>query len=62
MVLDDGNELRHHGETITSVLDRWAFDLWGITAGQLDSEAGLTRTRAWFDAVRNTYRQRPVTR
>jgi len=52
LVLGDDAELRRCGETTISALERWAFDLWGITGGQSDVEAGLPRTRAWFDSIR----------
>lgn len=49
---DDDAELQLCGETRISALERWAFDLWGLTAGQSDVDAGLQRTRAWFDSIR----------
>ncbi len=52
LVLGDDAELQRCGETTISALERWAFDLWGITRGQSDVDAGLTRTRAWFDSIR----------
>jgi hypothetical protein len=52
LVLGDDAELQQSGETTISVLERWAFDLWGITGGQSDVGAGLQRTRAWFDSIR----------
>lgn len=51
LVLGDDAELQRCGETTMSVLERWAFDLWGITGGQADVDAGLPRTRAWFDSL-----------
>lgn len=51
LVLDDDAELQRCGETTISAMDRWAFDLWGITGGQADTDAGLPRTRAWFASV-----------
>lgn len=51
LVLGD-DELERCGETPISVMERWAFDLWGITGGQSDVDAGLTRTRSWFDSIR----------
>ena len=67
LVLGDSAELRRRNETTTSALDRWAFDLWGIVGGQADTDAGLPRTRAWFEAVRAgidapANQQSPVTR
>jgi hypothetical protein len=51
LVLDDQAELQRCGETTDSALERWAYDLWGITGGQSDVDAGLQRTRAWFDSI-----------
>lgn len=52
LVLSDDTELHRCGETTISALERWAFDLWGITGGQSDVDSGLPRTRAWFDSIR----------
>lgn len=52
LILADDDELQRCGETTSSALERWAFDLWGITGGQSDVQAGLSRTRAWFDSIR----------
>lgn len=52
LVLVDNDELHRCDETPHSGLTRWAFDLWGIAGGQADTDAGLPRTRAWFDSVR----------
>ncbi|SIC45739.1 hypothetical protein [Mycobacteroides abscessus] len=52
LVLGDDAELQRSGETRISALERWAFDLWGITGGQADTDTGLRRTRAWFDSIR----------
>lgn len=52
LILDDDAELLRRGETTISGLERWAFALWGITGGQADTDAGLPRTRAWFDSIR----------
>lgn len=51
LVLSDDAELQRRGETTISALERWAYDLWGITGGQVDVDAGLPRTRAWFDSL-----------
>jgi hypothetical protein len=51
LILDNDAELQRLGETTISALERWAFDLWGITDGQADTDAGLLRTRAWFDSL-----------
>lgn len=50
LVLGDDTELQRCGETTNSALERWAFDLWGMAGGRAD--AGLPRTRAWFDSIR----------
>lgn len=52
LVLGDDDELERCGETTISALERWAFDLWGITGGQSDVDTGLQRTRAWFNSIR----------
>lgn len=52
LVLGDENELQRCGETTDSALERWAYGVWGITYGQSDVDAGLQRTRAWFDSIR----------
>lgn len=52
LVLDDEAQLPGCSETAVSALERWAFDLWGMTGGQVDTAAGLPRTRAWFHAIR----------
>lgn len=52
LILGDDAELQRRGETTISVLERWAFRLWGITGGRSDIEAGLQRTRAWFESIR----------
>ncbi|MBU9763266.1 hypothetical protein FR943_05340 [Mycobacterium sp. TNTM28] len=52
LILGDDAEIQRCGETTNSALERWAFDLWGVTGGQSDADAGLPRTRAWFDSIR----------
>lgn len=52
LILHDNAELHRCAETTTSALHRWAFDLWGINGGEADSNAGLPRTRDWFESVR----------
>lgn len=52
LLLGDDAELHHCGETTISALERWAFDLWGLTGGQSDVDSGLGRTRAWFNSIR----------
>jgi hypothetical protein len=51
LMLRDYAELQRSGETTDCALQRWAFQLWGLSDGQSDTEAGLSRTRAWFDAL-----------
>ncbi|AXN46770.1 hypothetical protein MM1218R_04858 [Mycobacterium marinum] len=51
LVLGDDAELPRCGETTSSALERRAFDLWGMTGGQADADAGLLRTRAWFESI-----------
>jgi hypothetical protein len=53
LVLQDGDEILRWGETVDSVLSRWAFDLWGIDGGQTDLDAGCPTTSAWFDSIRS---------
>ncbi len=52
LVLNDDTELQRCGETTDSALERWAYDLWGITGGQSDANAGLQRTSAWSNSIR----------
>jgi hypothetical protein len=52
LVLGDDTELQRCSETTDSALERWAYDLWGITGGQSDVDTGLQRTRAWSDSIR----------
>jgi hypothetical protein len=51
LILDDDAELQRCGETTISALERWAFDLWGITDSQADTDAGLPRTQARFGSL-----------
>jgi hypothetical protein len=60
LLLDDDAELQRSGETKLSAMERWAFDLWGMTGGQADTNAGLSRTRAWFESV-HAGTDRPLT-
>ena len=41
LILGDDAELQRCGETTISALERWAFDLWGITAGQADTDSRI---------------------
>jgi hypothetical protein len=52
LLLNDNVEITRWAETVDSALSRWAFDLWGLVAGQADLDSGLPATRAWFDSVR----------
>lgn len=48
VILADHAELAALGETEQSALERWAFDLWGLTNGQADVANGCKATRQWF--------------
>lgn len=41
-------ELAALGETVQSAWERWAFDLWGLDAGQSDVDNECEVTRQWF--------------
>ena len=47
-LLGDHDMLGELDETLQSAWARWAFDLWGLTDGQLDVDDNCTRTRRWF--------------
>jgi hypothetical protein len=51
LVLGDLDELARHGETEASALDRWAFDLWGLSVGEIEVNSGCPRTRDFFDSL-----------
>lgn len=52
-LLADHGELMTLGESLLSVWERWAFDLWGLTNGQADVDNNCECTREWFlDAAR----------
>ncbi|MFC4375202.1 hypothetical protein ACFO5K_13970 [Nocardia halotolerans] len=51
-VLGDTEVLAELAETESTVLSRYAADLFGFTKGRKDNEAGLVATQAWFDTVR----------
>lgn len=51
-MLSDDTEVQRCSETTLSALQRWDFDLWGITGDQSDVDSGLLGTRAWFDSIR----------
>jgi hypothetical protein len=40
-------------EDETTVLARWAYDLWGVRGGEVDEQNGLRRTRKWFMETRS---------
>lgn len=40
-------------EDETTVLGRWAYDLWGVRGGEVDEQNGLRRTRKWFMETRS---------
>lgn len=52
-LLDSGDVLAELNEDETSVLGRWAYDLWGLGGGKADETAGLRRTRKWFMETRS---------
>lgn len=52
-LLDSRDVLEQMSEDETTVLGRWAYDLWGIGGGQADEAAGLSRTRKWFMETRS---------
>lgn len=52
-LLDSRDILAEMDEDETSVLGRWAYDLWGIAGGQADEGADLRRTRKWFMETRS---------
>jgi len=52
-LLDSRELLTEMSEDETTVLRRWAYDLWGIRGGEADDSAGLTRTRKWFMQTRS---------
>lgn len=56
LVLDDTEELVRQCDTKTSALNRWAFDLWGLDAGEIEVESGCPRTREFFDSLRAVVR------
>ncbi len=51
VVLADHAELAALGETEQSALERWAFDLWGLTRGQADVVNACEHTRQWFEVA-----------
>jgi hypothetical protein len=52
-LLDSRDVLAEMGEDETTVLGRWAYDLWGINGGDADETVGLRRTRKWFMETRS---------
>lgn len=53
LLLGDNAELHHCGETTISALERWAFDLWGLTGGV------MIRTCGWASAGRREWAHLP---
>lgn len=51
VVLADHAELAALGETEQSALERWAFDLFGLTRGQADVVNACEHTRQWFEVA-----------
>ena len=56
LALDDLDELARQCETKSSALNRWAFDLWGLNACEVEVESGCSRTREFFDSLRAVVR------
>ncbi|MGV9799573.1 hypothetical protein ACWDTP_16130 [Mycobacterium sp. NPDC003449] len=56
LVLDDTEELVRQFDTKTSALNRWAFDPWGLDAGEIEVKSGCPRTREFFDSLRAVIR------
>ncbi|TCJ99557.1 hypothetical protein [Nocardia alba] len=51
-VLDDAEVLADLEENESTILSRYAADLFGFAGGRKDNEKGLVDTQAWFAAVR----------
>ena len=56
VLLGDMNELARQGETMASALGRWAFDLWGLRAGEVEVNSGCPRTGQFFDSLGAAFR------
>jgi hypothetical protein len=52
-LLNSRQVLAEMDEDETSVLGRWAYDLWGISGGEADETVGFRRTRKWFIETRS---------
>lgn len=52
-LLDSRDILVEMDEDDTTVLRRWAYDLWGISGGKADELGELARTRKWFMQTRS---------
>lgn len=52
-LLDSRDVLAEMDEDETTVLGRWAYDLWGTSGGAADESADLRRTRKWFMETRS---------
>lgn len=48
VLLEAHAELAARRETLQSARERWAFELWGLEAGQADVDNGCPATRQWF--------------
>ncbi|MFD4456415.1 hypothetical protein [Nocardia sp. NPDC058480] len=53
-LLDDTEVLTELEESESTVLSRFAADLFGFTGGRKDNEKGLVDTQAWFSTVRKS--------
>jgi hypothetical protein len=51
LVLGDPDELARQGETETSALNRWAFDLWGLSVGEIEVNSECPWTRKFFESL-----------
>ncbi|MGW6426525.1 hypothetical protein ACWF82_27955 [Nocardia sp. NPDC055053] len=51
-LLGDAEVLTDLEETESTVLSRYAADLFGFVGGRKDNESGLVKTQAWFGTVR----------
>jgi hypothetical protein len=51
LTLGDLKEIDSQGETENSALNRWAFDLWGLTVGEIEEGSNCPRTRKFFDSL-----------
>ncbi|WP_446226061.1 hypothetical protein ACTWPB_13970 [Nocardia sp. IBHARD005] len=57
-VLDDADVLADLEENESTVLSRYAADLFGFTGGRKDNENGLVNTQSWFATTRKALADR----